>query len=210
MSPGYGGYGGGMGGGMGGMYGGGMGGGMYGNPMMIGGPMNYMQNSVNSVGRVAGLLQMASQGLHMCFSSFINMTSNLNMLHHEVGGILSIFAVFKFFRDLLRKLKYRILKLLGRRTSLEDAWEADQQTQYSIISIGFALFGVLWVLKKFYELLTYKPPQLPPNPQNPGTQMAQQPNMYQQPMGGMYQQPYGSGYGGMGNMHGNMGMPGYY
>ena len=49
--------------GMGGMYGGGM----YGNPMMIGGPMSYMQNSVNSVGRVAGLLQMASQGLHMCF-----------------------------------------------------------------------------------------------------------------------------------------------
>jgi len=194
--------------GMGGMYGGGM----YGNPMMIGGPMSYMQNSVNSVGRVAGLLQMASQGLHMCFSSFINMTSNLNMLHHEVGGILSIFAVFKFFRDLLRKLKYRILKLLGRRTSLEDAWEADQQTQYSLISIGFALFGVLWVLKKFYELLTYKPPQLPPNPQNPGNQIAQTPNMYQQPMGGMYQQPggmyqqpYGSSYG-----MGSMGMPGYY
>eukprot|EP00494_Astrolonche_serrata_P018498 UN18692 len=60
-------YGGGMYGG--GMYGG-MGGGMYGGmgmyPGMMG-PMGFMQHSVDSVGRVSGLLQMGSQALHFMF-----------------------------------------------------------------------------------------------------------------------------------------------
>eukprot|EP01083_Nonionella_stella_P182937 659675_1 len=187
MTPGYGGYGNAMYGGGGGMYGNSMygnsmygGGGMYGNSMYGGygmgmngmygqmgpmGPMGFMQNmqmSVNNVGRFSQLLQVASQALHMTFSSLVQFAGNIGMLAREFGGILSGVYVFRFLKWLYLKIKKFLFWIIGKKPSTKEQFEemfenavnatSEQNgnaqnkassTHYSWLSIGFYCFETI-------------------------------------------------------------------
>jgi len=198
---------------MGGMYGPQMG--MYGgmnpmNPMMS--PLNAMQTTVGTVGRISGLLQMVSQAVHMSFSSFVQMAGNMSLLQGELGGILSIYSIFRFFANILRRIKVFIMRMLGRPTSLEDAWENENgNNQISFINIGLCLFGILFICKKLYQLVTYRPPESTQATQNSANNVNANGQVLQQPGYGMNQMGYGmspgmSPYGGMNQMGYGYGM----
>merc|ERR1719295_387935 len=174
-------YGGGMYGGMGGMYGNSM----YGNPMMgnIGpmSPMGFMQMSVNNVGRFSQLLQVASQALHMTFSSLVQFAGNIGMMAREFGGFLSGAYIFRFLKWLYLKIKRFLFWLIGRKPSAKEQLEemfqsavsetsAEQakaqgqsamesnanSTHYSWLSVGFYCFGIMYVIQWIYKTIAHE------------------------------------------------------
>merc|ERR1712062_217796 len=76
----------------------------------------------------------------------------------ELGSAMSLFSLFKFFFGILKRFEAFILRLFGRNSTLEEAWELETQTERtSIINIGFYTFSFLWIFKKLYQLSTYTP-----------------------------------------------------
>merc|ERR1719189_2368406 len=99
--------------------------GMYGGPMGMGpmGPMGFMQMSVNNVGRFSQLLQVASQALHMTFSSLVQFAGNIGMLAREFGGFLSGAYIFRFLKWLYLKIKKFLFWIIGRKPSSKEQFE---------------------------------------------------------------------------------------
>jgi len=95
------------------------------------GPLQIMSQSVDSVGKISGLLQMASQAVHMCFSSFVQLAGSFQHLQMELGSGISLFSLFKFFFDILKRFEAFILRLFGRSSTLEEAWHLETQTGHT-------------------------------------------------------------------------------
>lgn len=132
-------YGGGAYGGYGGAYGGGMYGSPYNRFGMMGAPggvglLSGVNQSVEQVGRISTVLQMASEALHMTFSSGVRLFANLGMFSNEMGSVASALTAFHFLSRIYLKLKEKFLRMIGKQEAADEvklkaAWEHPSQQE---------------------------------------------------------------------------------
>lgn len=151
--------------------------------------INSVEKSVNSFGRFSELLHMNLDAVHMSFSSFLQLLTNVSMIRHEFGAIFSeaiglrtLWYIYKKLKEMLYRL-YSYLVHGQQETDLEFAFSKAQKSsknqKVGWMSTAFMILIGLWLVRRILWRMMH------PSTSN---QIPQGPH---QPQGGFQPHPHG-------------------